>query len=108
MIRTRKPLPNNLYAKLGFSAVQLIHVDENNNVAILWFKEHESGVGLDITRFGRFSGEDGNHSHWTDGSYKWTHVKYVKEFDAGTFSDDEAWKMVTDLFGYDECMGVIK
>lgn len=109
MIRTRKVLPNNIYARLGHSAVQLVHVDENKNVAVLWFNEHESGVGLEITRFGRFTcGETGNHCHWVDGSYKWALVSHAPGFDAGSLSDDDAWKMVTDLFGYDACMGVIK
>lgn len=56
MIRTTRPLPNNLYATIGIRAVRLIHVNEVGNVAILWFKRHSSGVGLSIERFGRFNG----------------------------------------------------
>ena len=54
MIRTTRPLPNNLYATLGVRAVILIHVNEVGNVAVLWFERHSSGVGLSIERFGRF------------------------------------------------------
>lgn len=107
MIRTTRPLPNNLYAMLGFLAARLIHVNEAGDVAILWFKRHSSGVGLSIERFGRFNGDAKNHDHWADGTYHWTHVKHVKNFDAKSLSDDDAWKMVTDLFGYDACMEVI-
>lgn len=104
MIRTTRPLPNNLYATIGVRAVRLIHVNEVGNVAILWFKRHSSGVGLSIERFGRFNGIPTNHSHWVDGYRYWTHVKHVENFDAKSLSDDDAWKMVTDLFGYDACM----
>ena len=107
MIRTTKPLPNNLYAMLEVRAARLIHVNEVGNVAILWFKRHSSGVGLSIERFGRFDGNATTHSHWTDGTYHWTHVKHVENFDAKSLSDDDAWKMVTDLFGYDACMEVV-
>ena len=102
MIRTTRPLPNNLYAMLGVRAARLIHVNEVGNVAILWFKR-----GLSIERFGRFNGNSQTHSHWADGTYHWTHVKHVKNFDAKSLSDDDAWKMVTDLFGYDACMEVV-
>lgn len=108
MIRTTRPLPNNLYAMLGVRAARLIHVNEVGNVAILWFKRHSSGVGLSIERFGRFNGNSQTHSHWVDGSYCWTHVKHVENFDAKSLSDDDAWKMVTDLFGYDACMEAVK
>ena len=104
MIRTTRPLPNNLYATIGVRAVRLIHVNEVGNVAILWFNRH----GLSIERFGRFNGIPTTHSHWTDGTYHWTHVKHVKNFDAKSLSDDDAWKMVTDLFGYDACMEVVE
>ena len=107
MIRTTRPLPNNLYAMLGVRAVRLIHVNEVGNVAILWFKRHSSGVGLSIERFGRFDGIPTTHSQWADGTCHWTHVKHVKNFDAKSLSDDDAWKMVTDLFGYDACMEVV-
>lgn len=107
MIRTTRPLPNNLYAMLGVSAARLIHVNEVGNVAILWFKRHSSGVGLSIERFGRFAGLDSSHNHWLNSSYHWTHVKHVKNFDAKSLSDDDAWEMVTDLFGYDACMEVV-
>lgn len=107
MIHTTMPLSNNLYATIGFRAVRLIHVNEVCNVAILWFKRHSSGVGLSIQRFGRFNGDSQNNSHWVDGSYCWTHVKHVENFDAKSLSDDDAWKMVTDLFGYDACMEVV-
>ena len=107
MIRTTRPLPNNIYAMLGVRAARLIHVDEVGNVAILWFKRHSSGVGLSIERFGRFAGLDSSHNHWLNSSYHWTHVKHVKNFDAKSLSDDDAWKMVTDLFGYDACMEVV-
>lgn len=107
MIRTTRPLPNNLYATIGVRAVRLIHVNEVGNVAILWFKLHSSGVGPGIERFGRFNGNSQTHSHWADGSYHWTHVKHVKNFDAKALSDDDAWKTVTDLFGYDACMEVV-
>lgn len=103
MIRTTRPLPNNLYATIGVRAVRLIHINEVGNVAILWF----NGVGLSIQRFGRFNGNSQTHSHWVDGSYCWTHVKHVENFDAKSLSDDDAWKMVTDLFGYDACMEVV-
>lgn len=106
MIRTIIPLPNNLYATIGGRAVRLIHVNEVGNVAILWFKRHSSGVGLSIQRFGRFNGNSQTHSHWADGTYHLTHVKHVKNFDAKSLSDD-AWKMVTDLFGYDACMEAV-
>ena len=102
MIRTTRPLPNNLYATIGVRAVRLIHINEVGNVAILWFK-----VGLSIERFGRFNGNSQTHSHWADGTYHWTHVKHVKNFDAKSLSDDDAWKMVTDLFGYDACIEVV-
>ena len=62
MIRTIRPLPNNIYAMLGVSAARLIHVNEDGNVAILWFKRHSSGVGLSIERFGRFNGIPTTHS----------------------------------------------
>lgn len=107
MIRTTRPLPNNLYAMLGVRAAILIHVNEVGNVAILLFKRHSSGVGLSIERFGRFNGNAKNHDHWADGTYQWAHVKHVKNFDAKSLSDDDAWKMVTDLFGYDACMEVV-
>lgn len=107
MIRTTRPLPNNLYATIGVRAVRLIHVNEVGNVAILWFKRHSSGVCLSIQRFGRFDGKSQTHSHWADGTYHWTHVKHVKNFDAKSLSNDDAWKMVTDLFGYDACMEVV-
>ena len=107
MIRTLTPLPNNLYAKIGSGAIQLIHIDEFGHVAILWFKKHKSGFGLEIERFGRFAGLDSSHNHWLNSSYHWTHVKHVKNFDAKSLSDDDAWKMVTDLFGYDACMEVV-
>ncbi|GAB7463913.1 hypothetical protein [Enterobacter hormaechei] len=107
MIRTTRPLPNNLYAMLGFSEVILIHVNEVGNVAVLWFERHSSGVGLSIERFGRFNGNSQTNSHWVDGSFCWTHVKHVENFDAKSLSDDDAWKMVTDLFGYDACMEVV-
>lgn len=111
MIRTTRPLPNNLYATIDVRAVRLIHVNEYGNVAILWFKRHSRGVGLSIERFGRFNSDSQNHSqnhsHWADGTYHWTHVKHVKNFDAKSLSDDDAWKMVTDLFGYDACMEVV-
>lgn len=107
MIRTTRPLPNNIYAMLEARAARLIHVNEVGDVAILWFKRHSSGVGLSIERFGRFDGNPITHSHWVDGSYYWTHVKHVKNFDAKSLSDDDAWKMVTDLFGYDACMEVV-
>lgn len=108
MIRTIRPLPNNLYATIGIRAVRLIHVNEVGNVAILWFKRHNSLFDLEIRRFGRFDGAKESHHHWTDGSYCWTHVKYVENFDAKSLSDDDAWKMVTDLFGYDACMEAVK
>lgn len=82
MIRTTRPLPNNLYAMLGVRAAILIHVNEVGNVAILLFKRHSSGVGLSIERFGRFNGNAQTHSHWADGTYHWAHVKHVKNFDA--------------------------
>lgn len=107
MIRTTRPLPNNLYAMLGVSAVILIHVNEVGNVAVLWFERHLSGVGLSIERFGRFDGSSRTHSHWVDGSCYWTHVKHAENFDAKSLSYDDAWKMVTDLFGYDSCMEVV-
>lgn len=107
MIRTTRPLPNNLYAMLGVRAVRLIHVNEVGNVAILCFKRHSSGVGLSIERFGRFNGIPTTHSHWADGTCCWTHVKHVENFDAKSLSDDDAWKMVTDIFGYDACMEVV-
>ncbi len=107
MIRTTRPLPNNLYAMLGVRAARLIHVNEVGNVAILWFERHPSGVGLSIERLGRFNGNSQNHSHWADGFHHWTHVKHVKNFDAESLSDVDAWKMVTDLFGYDACMEVV-
>ena len=108
MIRTRKVLPNNIYARLGHHAIQLVHVDENKNVAVLWFSQHESGIGIDIARFGRFTGETASHSHWVDGAYKWVLVSHAPGFDAASLSDDDAWKMVTNLFGYDACMKVIE
>ena len=108
MIRTTRPLPNNLYATLAYRAVCLIHVNEFGNIAILWFKQHDSGVGLEVSRFGRFCGIDASHNHWANGTYHWTHVKHVKNFDAKSLSDDDAWKMVTDLFGYDTCMEAVK
>lgn len=104
MIRTTRPPPNNLYAMLEARAARLIHVNEAGDVAILWFKRHSSGVGLSIERFGRFNGKSQTHSHWINGHYRWTHVKHVENFDAKSLSDDDAWKMVTDLFGYDACM----
>lgn len=107
MIRTTRPLPNNLYATIGIRAVRLIHVNEVGNVAILWFKRHSSGVGPSIERFGRFNGNSKTHSHWADGTYQWTHVKHVKNFDAKSLSNYDAWRMVTDLFGYDACMEVV-
>lgn len=107
MIRTIRPLPNNLYATIGVCAARLIHVNEVGNVAILWFKRYSSGVGLSIERFGRFNGNSQTHSHLVDGYYCWTHVKHVENFDAKSLSDDDAWKMVTDLFGYDACMEVV-
>lgn len=107
MIRTTRPLPNNLYATIDIRAVRLIHVNEVGNVAILWFKRHSSWVDLSIERFWRFNGKPQTHSHWVDGSYCWTHVKHVENFDAKSLSDDDAWKMVTDIFGYDACMEVV-
>lgn len=107
MIRTLTPLPNNLYAKIGSGAIRLIHIDEFGHVAILWFKKHKSGVGLEIERFGRFAGRESSHRHWLNSSYRWAHVKHVKNFDAESLSDDDAWKMVTDLFGYDACMEAV-
>lgn len=85
----------------------MIHVDEFGHVAILWFKKHKSGVGLEIERFGRFAGRDSSHHHWLNSSYRWAQVKHVKNFDAESLSDDDAWKMVTDLFGYDACMEAV-
>lgn len=107
MIRTTRPLPNNLYAMLGVREVILIHVNEVGNVAVLWFERHLSGVGLSIERFGRFDGSSLTHSHWVGGSCCWTHVKHAENFDAKSLSDDDAWKMVTDLFGYDAYMEVV-
>lgn len=107
MIRTTRPLPNNLYATIVVRVVRLIHVNEVGNVSILWFKRHSSGVGLSIQRFGRFNGNSQTHSHWVDGSRCWTHVKHVEKFDAKSLSDYDAWKMVKDHFGYDACMEVV-
>lgn len=107
MIHTTRPLPNNLYAKIGSGAIHLIHIDEFGHVAILWFKKHKSGVGLEIERFGRFAGRESSHHHWLNSSYRWAHVKHVKNFDAESLSEDDAWKMVTDLFGHDACMEAV-
>lgn len=85
----------------------MIHIDEFGHVAILWFKKHKSGVGLEIERFGRFAGRESSHHHWLNSSYRWAHVKHVKNFDAESLSDDDAWKMLTDLFGYDACMEAV-
>lgn len=107
MIRTLTPLPNNLYAKIGSGAIRLIHVDEFGHADILWFKKHKSVVGLDMERLWRFAGNNSPHNHWLNSSYRWTHVKYAENFDAESLSDDDAWKMVTDLFGYDACMEAV-
>ncbi|QPB09529.1 hypothetical protein CPT_Solomon_071 [Klebsiella phage Solomon] len=104
MIRTIKPLPNNLYVlKYPFGIgryIVMIHIDDNNNVAVLWFNRHASGAGLHIERHGRFGGSDMSHGHWIDGKNLFTLAAHVPDFIAGNISDDDAWKIVCDAFGH--------
>jgi hypothetical protein len=105
MIRTTKPLPNNLYVmkySIGVGRyIVMIHVDDNENVAVLWFERHSSGEGLHIERHGRFSGCHLSHNHWVDGENVFTLAAHVPGFVAGDISDDDAWKIVCDTFGYE-------
>ena len=104
MIRTIKPLPNNLYVlKYSFGVgryIVMIHIDDNKNVAVLWFNRHSSGFGLHIERHGRFGGSDMSHGHWIDGKNEFTLAARVPGFIAGDISDDDAWKIVCDTFGH--------
>lgn len=105
MIRTIRPLPNNIYViKYQFGIgryIVMIHVDDNENVAVLWFERHSSGAGLHVERHGRFNGSDMSHKHWVDGKNMFTLAAHDPGFIAGDISDDDAWKIVCDTFGYE-------
>ena len=50
MIRTTKPLPNNLYVmkySIGVGRyIVMIHIDNSGNTAVLWFQRHSSGSAM--------------------------------------------------------------
>lgn len=108
MIRTTKPLPNNLYVmkySIGVGRyIVMIHIDNSGNTAVLWFQRHSSGFGLHIERHGRFEGCDSNHSHWADGRCEFTLAAHVPGFVAKDLGDDEAWDIACRTLGRLECL----